>query len=83
MRRRLPWVGTWGIGLIVAAALVFGASQALARDVDGEYCMTEPWHLGFCPPYTTPSCDTACEEAQYGGGSCEYYDNGWCCACME
>jgi len=83
MRQRMKWLSTWSIGLMVAAALVFGASQAFARGVDGEDCMTEEWHLGFCPPYTEESCPIACLAAQYGGGSCEWYDNGWCCACME
>jgi len=82
MRQALRWLAKASVALMVAAALVFGTSQALARDVDGEYCMTEPWHLGFCPPYTTQTCNSACQP-QYGGGSCEYYDNGWCCACME
>ena len=83
MRQTLKWVGTWSIGLMVAAALVFGSSQAFARGVDrGEYCMSETWHLGFCPPYTTPICDDACKVAEYGGGSCEWYGEDFCCICM-
>jgi len=78
----MKWLGTWSIGLMVAAALVFGSNQAFAGGVDREeYCMEESWHLGFCPPYTTETCNIAC-SVPYGGGSCEWMDNGFCCICM-
>jgi hypothetical protein len=57
--------------LLVAAALTFGASQALASSANE--C------LGTCPPLDDRTCWDACVEAGFVGGDCV----GSCCFCLE
>lgn len=60
--------------LLVAAALTFGATQALAA------VECRPEAIGTCPPWTPIDCGFNCQELGHAWGDC---DVAGCCYCLD
>lgn len=68
------------LGFVVAAVLCFGVAEAMTPPT----VCDEPTVLGWCPPYTSSTCDAAC-FSEYGTfGDCVREgppSDKWCCLC--
>ena len=63
----------WAV--LVMVALTFGATQAMAAPIRG--CGGVPWQPGTCPPFTSETCEFACQDLDFFTGDCSH----GCCRC--
>lgn len=76
-RKRL-W--TWAFGLLVAGALLFGASTLMATPASGATCRDDGWNwLGYQP--TWQACWDACLAVHPDLVGIQYGGQG-CCTCL-
>ena len=78
MSKWLKGVSVWVFGLLVAAALAFGARTAFAEPVTAD-CPYDGWvYLGSC--IDTPDCREKCQavHGQEAVGTC---NSNNCCRC--
>lgn len=82
---RLAILKMIGMGAIVAAALAYGAGQAVAG-VEPMTCTYDPpAFLGDCPSGGTPDCDELCRTVggdDWGGYCTGPGGSGGCCVCF-
>ena len=61
MSTRVERVSGWLVGLLVAAALTFGASVAITRPAQAMTCPNDGWNTFGRQPDPT-SCTAACQQ---------------------
>ena len=82
---RLAILKMTGTVVIVAAALTYGAGQAVAGVEQMTCTYDPPAFLGDCPSGGTPECDALCETVGgdgWGGYCTGAGGSGGCCVCF-
>lgn len=81
MSMRVKRVSGWMLGLLVAAALVFGASVALVQPAQAMTCANDGWNtFGWQPDYN--SCQTACWQVHDPTAQPRWNPITGCCSCL-
>ena len=80
MSTRMERVSGWLLGLVVAAALIFGASVAITRPAQAMSCPNDGWNTFGWQPNPT-SCNSACQQVHQDGQGV-WNPTTWCCHCL-
>lgn len=80
MRSTVQWLWRGALGLSVAVALSFGATQAFAGGQPDCPPPSEGF-IGTCPPFTEEMCNIKC-ELLFGEDSSGHCFGGECCICF-
>ena len=80
MSERVKRSSGWLFGLVITAALVFGATQAFAKPVQLA-CPNDGWNtLGSCT--SNANCQDKCNVVHQPNGSSTGRCTAFCCKCL-